>query len=87
MQQNRILLSLLPVLALAAPALAQSVSYEKYALDNGLTVILHEDHRLPVVQINTWYYVGAKDEPDGRSGFAHLFLIPAECRSTWHLAF
>ena len=73
MRQNRILLSLLSTLALAVPAFAQSVAYEKFTLDNGLTVILHEDHALPVVHIHSWYYVGAKDEPASRSGFAHLF--------------
>ncbi len=52
---------------------AQDVKYEKYQLPNGLTVILHEDHRLPVATINLWYYVGSKDEVAGRSGFAHLF--------------
>ncbi|CAG0993122.1 zinc protease [Phycisphaerales bacterium] len=54
-------------------ALAQDVKFEKYQLNNGMTVILHEDHALPVVAINTWYRVGSKDEPPGRSGFAHLF--------------
>ena len=38
-----------------------------------MTVILHEDHSVPAACINIWYYVGAKDEPAGRSGFAHLF--------------
>jgi predicted Zn-dependent peptidase len=52
---------------------AQEVKYERYQLDNGLTVILHQDHRLPVATINLWYYVGSKDEAVGRSGFAHLF--------------
>jgi predicted Zn-dependent peptidase len=52
---------------------AQSLAVEKYKLPNGLTVILHEDRRLPVVTINTWFRVGSKDEPDRRSGFAHLF--------------
>jgi zinc protease len=55
------------------PALGQDVKYEKYTLDNGMTVILHEDHTLPVATVNTWYRVGGKDEPVGRSGFAHLF--------------
>jgi predicted Zn-dependent peptidase len=54
-------------------AFAQSVSYEKYELPNGMTVILHEDHSLPTAVVNIWYYVGAKDEVAGRSGFAHLF--------------
>ena len=57
----------------ATLALAQDVKYEKYTLDNGMTVILHEDHSLPVACVNIWYRVGAKDEPQGRSGFAHLF--------------
>jgi len=61
------------ILALAAPALAQNITYEKYKLDNGLTVILREDHTLPVAAVNLWYRVGAKDELPGRSGFAHLF--------------
>ena len=61
-------------LALLAPAAAQDVTYERFQLENGLTVILHEDHSLPQVVINVWYHVGSKDEPEGRSGFAHLFL-------------
>ena len=60
-------------LALLAPAAAQDVTYERFQLENGLTVILHEDHSLPQVVINVWYHVGSKDEPEGRSGFAHLF--------------
>jgi len=58
---------------LARSASAQHLAYEKYRLDNGMTVILHVDHRLPIATINTWYRVGSKDEPRGRSGFAHLF--------------
>lgn len=50
-----------------------SVAYESYTLDNGLTVILAEDRDLPIVNVNVWYHVGSKDEPQGRSGFAHLF--------------
>ena len=49
------------------------ISFFRERLDNGLTAIYHQDHRLPLVTVNTWYYVGAKDEPPGRSGFAHLF--------------
>ncbi|MBI4616616.1 MAG: insulinase family protein [Planctomycetes bacterium] len=59
--------------ALSAAAGAQEVEYEKYRLENGLTVILHEDHRLPAVAVNLWCRVGSKDEEPGRSGFAHLF--------------
>ncbi len=65
--------SLTLLLFLASPASAQEVAYEKFVLDNGLTVILHEDHSLPQVVVNTWYHVGSKDEREGRSGFAHLF--------------
>lgn len=61
------------VVVSAASLRAQDIKYEKYTLDNGLTVILHEDHSLPVVAVNTWYRVGAKEEQAGRSGFAHLF--------------
>jgi zinc protease len=49
------------------------IPYEKYTLSNGLKVILHVDKTLPVATINTWFYVGSKDEPERRSGFAHLF--------------
>ena len=55
------------------PGVAQEVPFERFQLENGLTVIFHEDHTLPLVAVNLWYYVGAKDEPPGRSGFAHLF--------------
>lgn len=50
-----------------------NIAYERYQLDNGLTVILHHDDRLPLVAVNIWYRVGSKDEAVGRSGFAHLF--------------
>lgn len=50
-----------------------SIPHERYELDNGLEVILHEDHRLPLVAVSVWYHVGALHEPPGRSGFAHLF--------------
>jgi predicted Zn-dependent peptidase len=60
-------------LALASPCSALDVQVEVYTLPNGLTVTLHEDHSLPQVVINTWFGVGSKDEPPGRSGFAHLF--------------
>ncbi|MES2355060.1 MAG: pitrilysin family protein [Pseudomonadota bacterium] len=49
------------------------INYEKYRLKNGLEVILVEDHRLPLVAVNTWYHVGAGNEEPGRTGFAHLF--------------
>ncbi|MFO1078473.1 MAG: pitrilysin family protein [Planctomycetota bacterium] len=57
----------------AAALPCQSVAVETVKLDNGLTVLLHRDARLPIVAIDLCYHVGAKDEPAGRSGFAHLF--------------
>ncbi len=50
-----------------------SISYDKFTLPNGLDVILHEDHTLPVAAVNVWYHVGSKNEEPGRTGFAHLF--------------
>ena len=50
-----------------------SISFEKVTLSNGLDVILHEDHSIPLVAVNVWYHVGSKDEEIGRTGFAHLF--------------
>lgn len=47
--------------------------YEIHQLDNGLTVILHEDHTVPMVTVNVWYHVGSSYEKPGRTGFAHLF--------------
>ncbi|XXY46728.1 pitrilysin family protein [Sorangium sp. So ce269] len=60
----------------AAPASASvsvMIPVEKYTLQNGLEVVLHEDRRTPVVAVNVWYHVGSKDEPKGKNGFAHLF--------------
>jgi len=49
------------------------IEYEKFHLNNGLTVIVHEDRKAPLVAVNIWYHVGSKNEPEGQSGFAHLF--------------
>jgi predicted Zn-dependent peptidase len=57
----------------AAQSVAVSIPFQKYTLANGLEVVLHEDHRTPLVAVNVWYHVGSKDEPPGRNGFAHLF--------------
>ncbi len=70
---RRSLLFMLSSCLFAGNVQAQDLKYEKYKLDNGMTVILHEDHSLPVAGVNLWYRVGSKDEPDRRSGFAHLF--------------
>ncbi|MDB6103238.1 MAG: insulinase family protein [Gammaproteobacteria bacterium] len=57
-----------------AHALADvEIPYQKYILPNGLTLIVHEDHKAPIVAVDIWYHVGSKDERPGRTGFAHLF--------------
>src|SRR3954466_1448339 len=63
---------MLAAMLVAAAALPQ-IPFEKYQLPNGLTVILSEDHRAPVTAVDLWYHVGAVNERQGRSGFAHLF--------------
>jgi zinc protease len=65
-------------LAVAPSAFAQTATkielpYTQFTLPNGLTVILHEDHSVPLVSTNMWYHVGSAREKPGRTGFAHLF--------------
>jgi zinc protease len=50
-----------------------NIPWKRFTLDNGLTVIVHEDRKAPVVAVSVWYNVGSKDEPAGSTGFAHLF--------------
>src|SRR3954467_3704149 len=50
-----------------------NISFTKHTLANGLDVLVHEDHSLPIVAVNIWYHVGSKNEVPGRTGFAHLF--------------
>lgn len=49
------------------------IPFTRHTLDNGLQVIVHEDHHCPIVAVNIWYHVGSQDETPGRTGFAHLF--------------
>ena len=68
----------LPIAATAqetrtVPTPVPDIPYERFELDNGLTLIVHEDHKAPIVAVNVWYHVGSKNEPAGSSGFAHLF--------------
>ena len=74
---QRVLWSAVGALALAAaPLVAQApanVPIEQYTLENGLTVILAEDHSAQVVAVDVWYDVGSRDEARNRTGFAHLF--------------
>ncbi len=52
---------------------AVNIPYEQFTLPNGLRVIVHTDRKVPVVATSIWYHVGSKDEPPGKTGFAHLF--------------
>ena len=72
----RTALFLTTILLATVPAAAQSpvtIPYERFELPNGLTLIVHEDHKAPIVAVNVWYHVGSKNEHPGRTGFAHLF--------------
>ncbi|MDA2923105.1 insulinase family protein [Acidobacteria bacterium AH-259-L09] len=68
-----------PVLAVAEAKSADDtpleidIPYQRFVLENGLTLIVHEDHKAPIVAVNVWYHVGSKNEKPGKSGFAHLF--------------
>jgi len=68
-----------PATARTAPATSSAsfpdvdIPYQRFVLPNGLTLIVHEDHKAPIVAVNTYYHVGSKDERQGRTGFAHLF--------------
>ncbi|HKU61487.1 MAG TPA: pitrilysin family protein [Gemmatimonadales bacterium] len=70
---------LLPILLLASlastPLAGQAIDipYQRHVLPNGLTLLIHEDHKAPIAAVNVWYHVGSKNERPGRSGFAHLF--------------
>ena len=60
--------------AYAAPkSVSVDIPFEQFTLPNGLRVIVHTDRKAPIVAVNIWYHVGSKNEPLGRSGFAHLF--------------
>lgn len=77
MRRNRLLATAALAAALLMPRLAAAqdpvIEFEKYRLDNGLEVILHQDNSVPLVAVNVWYHVGSGNETPGKSGFAHLF--------------
>ena len=66
-------LLLAPVLATSQSSKKLSVPYSLDTLPNGLTLIVHEDHSVPIVTTDVWFHVGSGDEKPGRTGFAHLF--------------
>jgi zinc protease len=58
----------------AAPAQQiPQIPFDEFYLDNGLRVVVHEDHKAPIVAVTVWYHVGSKNEQPGKTGFAHLF--------------
>src|SRR5215472_3888651 len=75
--KSRVAVAILVLLLMAYGASAQKadidIPFQKFVLDNGLTLILHEDHKAPIVAVNLWYHVGSKNEKPGKTGFAHLF--------------
>jgi zinc protease len=84
--RTRVAHEALALAALAAAALATApatraqqgdaeidIPFQKFVLPNGLRLIVHEDHKAPIVAVNVWYHVGSKNERPGRTGFAHLF--------------
>ena len=72
---NAITLNFIFILSVQASLLEDlpEIKYETFKLDNGLTVIVHEDKKVPMVAVNVWYHVGSKNEKVGKTGFAHLF--------------
>jgi predicted Zn-dependent peptidase len=64
-----------PSQSVPIPTLVKEVSipHSQFTLKNGLTVIVHEDHKAPVAAVSVWYNVGSKDEPASKTGFAHLY--------------
>lgn len=83
MKKTTLFLSGWAILCLSLTVLAQEtptfspddidIPYKEYVLDNGLRLIVHEDHKAPIAAVNVWYHVGSKNEKPGKSGFAHLF--------------
>lgn len=63
----------LPSAQAAVTDTAIEITFKKFVLTNGLTLIVHEDRKAPIVAVNLWYHVGSKNEKPGKTGFAHLF--------------
>ena len=72
---NAITLNFIFILSIQASLLEDlpEIEYESFKLENGLTVIVHQDKKVPMVAVNVWYHVGSKNEKVGKTGFAHLF--------------
>ena len=67
------LMAVLPLRPAAAQDFKIDIPYQKFVLPNGLTLLVHEDRKAPIVAVNVWYHVGSKNEKRGKTGFAHLF--------------
>lgn len=67
------LVAVLPLRPAAAQDFKIDIPYQKFVLPNGLTLLVHEDRKAPIVAVNVWYHVGSKNEKRGKTGFAHLF--------------
>jgi zinc protease len=78
MKKLKSLLLIIILLASGSVTYSQNIDeikipYQKFVLENGLTLIVHEDHKAPIVAVNVWYHVGSKNEKPSKTGFAHLF--------------
>ena len=73
MRQLSFIVTALFLISLPAKAAEIDLPYDQFTLDNGLRVVVHEDRKAPLVAVSVWYHVGSKDEPKGKTGFAHLF--------------
>jgi zinc protease len=73
--KTAVLITVLGIFAASARAQSKEIDipFQKFVLENGLTLIVHEDHKAPIVAVNVWYHVGSKNEKPGKTGFAHLF--------------
>jgi zinc protease len=71
--RNTLLTALVGLLLSMTAQAEVDIPYQKFVLPNGLTLVVHEDHKAPIVAVDVWYHVGSKDERPGRTGFAHLF--------------
>src|SRR5512134_1485914 len=68
-----VLASALAAASAGAEIAIPEIRYQRHVLSNGLTLIVHEDHKAPIAAVNVWYHVGSKNEKPGKTGFAHLF--------------
>jgi zinc protease len=72
---NALIFNFIFILSIQASLLEDlpEIEYQSFKLENGLTVIVHQDKKVPMVAVNVWYHVGSKNEKVGKTGFAHLF--------------